>query len=185
MKVPSFHPSTYGTSFRCCMASMDVIQLLGYLYKNGILTSLIYPMMHWEGCQHLYGWLELMVHHTSSKASGPIFCRIYKPPHNPQGGLGCDTRYKWIWMGYHIFHMPCGGMRKVSHAWNVTDIHVCPPSRPQTTKYVGPGLVGSAKPPSHPHGSVDCDTSISDHGWMAIYFTFLVNAWERSHKPGM
>ena len=31
---------------------------------NGELTSSMNTLMDWEGCQHLYEWLELVVHHT-------------------------------------------------------------------------------------------------------------------------
>ena len=52
-------------------------------------TSLIQPLMDWQGCQYLYGWLELMVHHTPYKAedeSAPVFIHI-----SVEHSLGCMT----------------------------------------------------------------------------------------------
>ena len=71
----SFHLSTHGTSFGCYEGSMDVILLFCCVY-TGEPTSSMHPLMNWEGCQHLCGWLEIMVHHTPSKArarSVPVF----------------------------------------------------------------------------------------------------------------
>ena len=66
-------------SFRFCVASMDVTPLLGCLY-NGVSASHMHTLMDWQGCQYLYWWSELMVHHTPYKAedeSAPVF--IYPP----------------------------------------------------------------------------------------------------------
>ena len=64
--APVFYPSTYGTSLECYVASMDIIPLFDCLC-NVRSTSPMYILINWEGCQHLYGWLEIMLHHTSSK----------------------------------------------------------------------------------------------------------------------
>ena len=74
-KCPSFHLSTNGISCGYCVASMDVIPLLGCLY-NGRPTPHVYILMNWECCQHLFGWLELMVYQTPSKVEAknePVF----------------------------------------------------------------------------------------------------------------
>ena len=78
-KCASFHPSTHGTSLECCLASMDVIHLFGCLY-NSVSTPYMHSLMNSEGCQHLYGWLEIMVHNTLSKAedeSAPVFIHLH------------------------------------------------------------------------------------------------------------
>ena len=64
-----------GPSLECCVVSMNVTPLLGCLF-NGVSTPHMHPLINCEGCQHMYGWLELMVHPTSSQArarSGPVF----------------------------------------------------------------------------------------------------------------
>jgi len=74
-KCASFHPSTHGTSFEYCVASIDVVPLLCCLW-NGVSTTLMYPQIDQERCQNLDGWLEFKVHHTHTKArprSGPVF----------------------------------------------------------------------------------------------------------------
>ena len=75
-------------SFGCCVASMDVIPLLGCLY-NGVSTSPMHSLMDWQGYQHMHGWLEFMVHHIPSKVedeSAPVF--IHLPMEH---SLGCMT----------------------------------------------------------------------------------------------
>ena len=67
MKVPQFsfiHP-WYILWIVCGKYGCD--PLLGCLYNNR-QTSTMYPLVNWEGCQHLYGLLEVMVHYTPSKA---------------------------------------------------------------------------------------------------------------------
>ena len=61
------------------------------------------------------------------------------------------------WVDKHFTCIVDACMGKVLQAWDITHTHGCPPSRPQTSQDVGPGLSGSAKPPSHQHGSVGCD----------------------------
>ena len=65
----------------------------GCLY-NGETNSQMHPLMDWEGCQHLYGWLELMVHHTPSTAitvSVPVF--IHPPMVHPLSNVSSA----WMW----------------------------------------------------------------------------------------
>ena len=71
----SFHPSTYCTSLECCVVSIGVIPLLGCL-RNGVSTTQMHPLIYWEGYQHMYVWLEIVVHDTPLKArmrSVPVF----------------------------------------------------------------------------------------------------------------
>ena len=77
-KCPSFHLSTNGISCGCCVASIDVIPLLGCLY-NGGPTPHVYILINWEWHQHLFGWLELMVYHTPSKVEAKHM-PFYFPP---------------------------------------------------------------------------------------------------------
>ena len=79
IKCVSFHISTHGPSLRCCVASMDVIPVLDWLC-NDISTSYMHTLMNWEGCQEVYGRLELMVHHTPPKAE--IKCVSFHPSHH-------------------------------------------------------------------------------------------------------
>ena len=75
IQVPQFssiHP-WYILWMLCGQYRCDL--LLSCLY-NGKPTSPMHSLMNWEGCQHIYGWLELMVHHTLSKVrsrSVPVF----------------------------------------------------------------------------------------------------------------
>ena len=67
-----------GPSLECCVASMDGISLLGWLC-NGLSTLSMPSLVHKEGSQHMYGWLGLMVHHTTSMAEGesaPVFIHL-------------------------------------------------------------------------------------------------------------
>ena len=67
-EVLSFHPSTHGILFRCCVASMDVIPLLGCLC-NGVSTSFLYPLMDWEGGVKIYTnvWSSWYITHHQQK----------------------------------------------------------------------------------------------------------------------
>ena len=110
-----------------------------------------------------------MVIHTPSKASVLIFCRIYGPSHHPQGSVGWDMMYKWPWMGCHIFHMSCGDVRMVSHAWDVTYTQRRPPSRPHITKDVGQSFAGFANHYANPfHMSCGYVRTVS-HVWDVTY----------------
>ena len=111
---------------------------------------------------------------------------ICKPPSHPHGGVRCDTTmYKWPCMVCHILHMSCGCMGKTLQAWDVTHTCGCPPSRPQTTKSMGLDFVGFANHQAIPREVWYVIRGPSDHGWVTIYFTYLVNARERSHKLGI
>ena len=79
----SFHLSRHGVSLECCMASMDMIPLLGCL-SNIVSSSLMHSLMNWEGCQTLYGYLDLMLHNKSLKVEsksvpGIIYLPIVHP----------------------------------------------------------------------------------------------------------
>ena len=75
---------------------------------------------------------------------GPRGGRVCRIPSHPHGGVGYDMRYKWTWMGCHIFQISCGCIGKVSQAWDVTYTLGCHPSRPQTTNTIGHYLAGFA-----------------------------------------
>ena len=65
-------------SLGCCVASMDVITLLGGLH-NGVSASLMHPQMIDRGVNTCMDWLDLMVYHTLSKAedeSAPVFIHL-------------------------------------------------------------------------------------------------------------
>ena len=97
-----FHPCWSIFGVLCGQYGCDPIALL-------LVELCISPLVNWEWCQYLvYGWLELMVHHTPSKASGQRFHRIWKSTYHPQGCVGCDMMYNWPWMSYHAFHISCG-----------------------------------------------------------------------------
>ena len=77
------------------MTNMEVFPLFGCMC-NAISISHIHPLMNWERCQHMYGWLELMVHHTPSKAEDKIAPFFIHPP------MVHPLRIVWqIWMSSH------------------------------------------------------------------------------------
>ena len=67
MKLCQFSSMTHSISLGCCMLSIDVIPLICCMY-NGVSTLHIYPLINWEDCWQIYGWLELMVYYTPPKA---------------------------------------------------------------------------------------------------------------------
>ena len=50
------------------------------LIYNDRPTSPMHPLMNWEGCQPLYGWLKLMVHHIPSQARARCVPVFFHPP---------------------------------------------------------------------------------------------------------
>ena len=145
--------------------------------------------MHGKGLTILgciiYMWIS-SIQAADHQSSESRCCSIYKPPSHPQGGMGCDTRYKLPYMGCHPFHMFHGCMEKVSHAWGVTHTRACPISRPQTTKAVGQDFVEFCK---------ICKTTMPSSWWCVLlyetiwhrgvttYPTCLVGTCTRSDKP--
>ena len=115
LKVPQLSFLHTRSFVQCCVAIMDVIPLLGYLYNGA-----------W-----MFG------------AHGKQWC-------HPHHGLCCYTRNNMPWMGCHPFHMFCGCMATVWQAWDVINILGFCSFKPQSTQAVGPDVVRTAEPPSHP-----------------------------------
>ena len=133
--VSFFH---VGPSLKWYVASMDMTPLLGCLCNN---TS-----SHWwieRGVKiYMDDWISWYIIHHPRQVDQDFAGSASKPPHHPQGCGGLYDMYSRPWIGCHAFHISCGEISKVSHAWDVTYIQGCPPSRPQTTIYAGRGFVG-------------------------------------------
>ena len=164
---------------------MDVIHTLSCLY-NDRLTSPTTPLVNWEGCQHLYGWFNYMVHHTPFNASGSRFCTIWKPPCHAQERMGCDTRYKWSWMGCNKFHISSWDIEKGLTCLGC-NLQIGMPSIQATDlPKCGSRFCSICKSPCHSQGTKGCDTMNSGHGWVDIHFTWcLVDSWKSYDRPGM
>ena len=84
MKCPSFHPSTHGTSFGLCMASMDVISLLWLLVHGPSL-----------------GYCVIILDVIS-------FLQDLQPTKPSPGSNWMCYKVKKSWMGYHRYLMLVG-----------------------------------------------------------------------------
>ena len=86
IKCASLYSSIHGTSLECQMVSLDIIPFF-YCLCYVRPTSTMYSLMNWEGWQHLYGWLERMVHYTPSNAEDKsVLVFIHLP-----------IAYLWAW----------------------------------------------------------------------------------------
>ena len=77
-QLSSIYPCT---SFECCVASMEVIIVPGCLCI-GVSTLYMYLLIIWEGFQHLYGLLKLMVHNITHNPKAEVeSVPIFIPQH--------------------------------------------------------------------------------------------------------
>ena len=97
---------------------MDVIILLGRLY-NGRSTQHIHLLMNREWCQHLYGWLKLMLYHTPFKTVSK-YVPVFFPPCSSIfwvlfGQYGCDP-IAWLLVQWciNLTHVHTDGLKGVS-----------------------------------------------------------------------
>ena len=74
-----FHPCWSNLGVLCGQYGCSpLVWLLVQLFIN--LTHAPLHLYHWEGCQHMYGWLECIVHHTPSKAENESAPVCIHPP---------------------------------------------------------------------------------------------------------
>ena len=80
---------------------MDVIPLVACAIVDQPHTYNHWWFGIWRRCQHLYGWLELMVHHTPSKAEAKNVPVFFHPPmaHPCPWSVVWSV---WIWSPYLV-----------------------------------------------------------------------------------
>ena len=107
-------------------------------------------------------------------------CSIYKPPSHPQGGGGCNTRYKWSWISYHpsqlwvhrqsittLEHNQYTGRLSIQVTWHTS----CGARFGRICKYNMPSS-----------GWCVLLYKTTGHGCVTTCSTYLVGAWTRSDK---
>ena len=148
-----------GISGHGCVGTLFICLVDAYEWSDKTVLQSIYMDALHPGHRYLLGYR-------------PRDGRVCRIPSHPHGGVGYDMRYKWTWMGCHIFQISCGCIGKVSQAWDVTHTLGCPPSRPQTTNTMGQYFAGFAD-----HQTIHRDVwvliwlwCIGGNGWVATHF---------------
>ena len=93
-------------------------------------------------------------------------------------------KVKWPWMCFHPFLMTYGCIWRVWQSCMAVHTNGCPPSRPKTSQYMGPGLAGYTNHQAIHMEVWDMMWGTNGHGWGVIHFTFLANAKERKGLTG-
>ena len=115
-------PSVFGV--RSSWSSAAVALYISWTWCNTTSVtraSTFSTSSNWEGCQHMDGWLELMVHYISFKAEAESLPVFFHPCWSTLGVLcdqyqyGCDP-IGWLFVQWCInpTHAPTDGLRGVS-----------------------------------------------------------------------